>query len=149
MGTVSSRMTQRKAEETDPGEWWVPEEVGRHPQRVNPAVREWHGARNAEGTVLHQEPRKDERTRKDVGRARNAEWNNEPRLQTGAASWKRQNIMGSTARLSDGGREAGSRDFHWATGSERTLWGVGLLRNERRYCTRSRSRKCRITGQSR
>jgi hypothetical protein len=38
--------------------------------------------------MLHQEPRKDERTRRDMYK-----WDKEPRLNTGATSWKLEDIQ--------------------------------------------------------
>jgi hypothetical protein len=44
---ASSRWAQQTAERTDPGRWWVPENVGYHPQRDDPPCR----SGTAQGTL--------------------------------------------------------------------------------------------------
>jgi hypothetical protein len=58
---------ERRAEETDPGQWWVPEDIGCRPQRDDPLCRS-----DTARTALHQEPRKDGGPGGGVGRIWNA-----------------------------------------------------------------------------
>jgi hypothetical protein len=77
-------------------------------------VQEWHGIRDTvlrdtAGTVLHQEPRKGERTRRDVGRNRKA----------AATSEKPEDIRHCRQEVSyTGNREASNRIFRQHTKNE-------------------------------
>jgi hypothetical protein len=110
-------MAPLEGEETDPGQWWVPEVVGRRPQRVDPPCRSGmaQGTRSSgarQGRCCTKNPERmngwDE-TLEDPGLQK---WNKEPRLKTGATSGKCEDIVcGPRANSRAADREANSRVF--------------------------------------
>jgi hypothetical protein len=48
----------RSAKETDPGQWWASEEIGRHPRRAIPVPRKGHGRQGqGQGNVARGAPK--------------------------------------------------------------------------------------------
>jgi hypothetical protein len=76
-GQASSRKAPPTDEETDPGRWWVPAEVGRCPRTVDRPCQFLHRERDTVVrdqmmTIMYAEPLKDERSRRDIGSNLNA-----------------------------------------------------------------------------
>jgi hypothetical protein len=88
----------------DPGQWWVPEEVGCHPQRndllcPSCTTRGTQSSGTRQGHFCMRNPKRMDIQEETLGETRVHQWNKGPRFESNWVWGRRGHMAGSTGRL--------------------------------------------------